>query len=75
MLLFENWLIFSAAIDFLLAIGLLAGLPLTYLVVGVFGPTPQILATFAWVLALSFVATGALLIAAARHEAGRNATI
>lgn len=65
---FQNWLIFSAAIDFLLAIGLLAGLPITYLVVGVFGPTPQIIGTFAWVLALSFLATGALLIAAAGHE-------
>lgn len=65
---FQSWLIFSAAIDFLLAIGLLAGLPTTYLVVGVFGPTPQIIATFAWVLALSFVATSALLFAAARHE-------
>lgn len=65
---FENWLIFSGAIDFLLAIGLLAGLPITYLVVGVFGPNAQITGTFAWVLALSFVANGALLIAAARHE-------
>jgi uncharacterized membrane protein HdeD (DUF308 family) len=66
---FENWLIFSGAIDFLLAIGLLAGLPITYLVVGVFGPNAQITGTFAWVLALSFVATGVLLMAAAKHEA------
>jgi len=66
---FQSWLIFSAAIDFVLAICLLAGLPVTYLVVGVFGPTPQIIATFAWVLALTFVATGVLLFAAAKHEA------
>jgi uncharacterized membrane protein HdeD (DUF308 family) len=68
----QSWLILAGAVDFLLAIGLLAGMPITYLVVGLFGPTAQIVGTFAWVLAISFVATGALLIAAARLEIGKG---
>lgn len=62
------WFALGAAIDFLLAIGLLAGLPLAYLVVGIFGPTPPVVATFAWVIGLSFVATGALLLATPARE-------
>lgn len=62
------WLAFAAGTDFLLAIALLAGLPIAILVVGLFGPTRPISATFAWVIALSFIATGALLLATAKHE-------
>ena len=36
---------------------------------GLFGPTSEIIATFSWILAVSFVATGAFLIAAAPIEA------
>ena len=61
-----SWIAIAAATDLLLALGLLAGLPVALLVYGLFGPTPQIVATFAWVFAASFVATGALLIALAR---------
>jgi uncharacterized membrane protein HdeD (DUF308 family) len=61
-----SWIALSAATDLLLALGLLAGLPVALLVYGLFGPTPQIVATFAWVFAASFIATGALLLAIAR---------
>lgn len=61
-----TWVSLAAATDLLLALGLLAGLPIAVLVYGLFGPTPQIVATFAWVFAASFVATGALLLATAR---------
>jgi uncharacterized membrane protein HdeD (DUF308 family) len=65
----QSWFILSAATDFLLAVMLLAGLPIALIVWGLFGPTSEIIATFAWVLAVSFVATGTLLIAAAPAEA------
>jgi uncharacterized membrane protein HdeD (DUF308 family) len=62
----KSWIALAAATDLLLALGLLAGLPIALLVYGLFGPTPQIVATFAWVFAASFVATGALLLALTR---------
>jgi hypothetical protein len=52
---------------------LLSGLPVALVVAGLFGPTSEIIATFAWILAISFVATGALLIAAAPAEASERA--
>ena len=61
-----TWVGLAAATDLLLALGLLAGLPVAILVYGLFGQTPQIIATFAWVFGASFIATGALLIAVAR---------
>ncbi|MBA2771870.1 MAG: hypothetical protein H0U34_07650 [Sphingomonas sp.] len=61
-----SWIALAAATDLLLALGLLAGLPVALLVYGLFGPTPQIVATFAWVFGASFIATGALLLAIAR---------
>lgn len=68
----QSWFVLSAATDFLLAVLLLAGLPVTLIVAGLFGPTSEIIATFAWVLAISFIATGALLIAAAPIEASER---
>ena len=68
----RNWFAFSAATDFLLAILLLAGLPIALVVAGLFGQPSEIIATFAWVLAISFVATGCLLIAAAPAEASER---
>ena len=59
----------SAVTDFLLAILLLAGLPIALVVAGLFGPTSEIVETFAWVLAVSFVATGLHLILVAPAEA------
>lgn len=64
----QSWLVLSSATDFLLAVLLLAGLPVALIVAGLFGPTSEIVATFAWVLAISFVATGSLLIAASTAE-------
>lgn len=68
----QSWLVLAAATDFLLAVLLLAGLPIALIVAGLFGPTSEIVATFAWVLAVSFVATGALLIVAGGIEAARG---
>ncbi|NUT01540.1 MAG: hypothetical protein HOP96_11245 [Sphingomonas sp.] len=65
----RNWFLLAAATDFLLAVLLLAGLPIALVVAGLFGPTSAIVATFAWILAISFVANGAMLIAVAPAEA------
>jgi uncharacterized membrane protein HdeD (DUF308 family) len=67
----RRFLGFSAAIDFVLGAALLAGLSVTTLVVTIFGPSPQLLASYGWVLALSFIATGTLLfeIASCENEA------
>ena len=65
----KGWVYLAAAVDFLLGILLLAGLPIALIVYGLFGPTPRIVATFAWVFAASFIASGWLLIAAAPLEA------
>jgi uncharacterized membrane protein HdeD (DUF308 family) len=59
---------FSAATDFVLGAALLAGLSVSTLVVTIFGPSPQLLASYGWVLALSFVATGTLLLEVASRE-------
>ena len=56
----RRWTAFSAAIDFLLAILLIAGLSISTIVIDVFGPTRELIATFAWVLAASFVGNGLL---------------
>lgn len=68
-----TWVYLAAAVDFALAVLLLVGLPVTVLVYGLFGTTDEIVATFAWVLAASFVAAGWLLIAAAPAEATETA--
>jgi hypothetical protein len=64
----KTWLGISAATDFLLGLLLVAGLSISGLVVSVFGPTPQLIASFAWVFALSFIVTGALLLEVASCE-------
>jgi uncharacterized membrane protein HdeD (DUF308 family) len=68
----QNWFILAAATDFLLAVLLLSGMPIALVVWGLFGRTSEIIATFAWVLAASFVATGAMLIAVAPAEASER---
>lgn len=68
-----GWVYLAAAVDFLLAVLLLAGLPVAVLVYGLFGVTDEILATFAWIFAISFVAAGWLLMAAAPLEARETA--
>lgn len=68
---FATWTALAASVDFLLAVALLAGLPIAFLVVGLFGPTRPINATFAWVLAISFLANGVYLLATAKDANGK----
>ncbi len=69
----RRWIGLSAVTDVVLGVLLLAGLSIATLVVTMFGPTPTLLASFAWVFALSFVVTGMLLLEIAscqRESAG-----
>lgn len=68
----RSWIAIAGITDLLLAILLLAGLPIALVVAGLFGPTSEIIATFAWVLAISFVATGTMLIFVAPAEASER---
>jgi len=70
----RTWSSIAAAIDFLLALVLLVGLSLASVVVLLFGPTPAIVASFSWIVALSFVATGLLLleVASCIRDNGRS---
>jgi uncharacterized membrane protein HdeD (DUF308 family) len=61
----------SAATDLVLGVGLLVGLSLATLAVTIFGPSPELLASYGFVLALSFAATGTLLLEVASCERGR----
>ncbi|MEO6360870.1 MAG: hypothetical protein ABIO43_09900 [Sphingomicrobium sp.] len=56
------WTWIAAATDLVLALIVIAGISIATLVVGLFGPTPEVIASFAWVLAVSFVVNGALLL-------------
>ena len=56
------WTAFSAGMDFLLAILLVAGLSIATIVIDVFGPTRELIASFAWVLAASFAVNGLMLL-------------
>lgn len=58
----RRWTWISAATDLALSLLLVAGLSSATLVVSLFGPTPEIVASFAWVLAASFVTTGLMLL-------------
>jgi hypothetical protein len=58
----RTWTGLSAGMDFLLALLLITGLSVSTLIVSLFGPTEQLVATFAWVLAASFVVNGLLLL-------------
>jgi hypothetical protein len=64
----RTWTTVAAATDLLLGMVLLLGLSLSSVVILLFGPTPAIVATFAWIVALSFVATGMLLLEVASCE-------
>ena len=56
------WTAICAGIDLLLAILLVAGLSITTVVISLFGPTPWLIASFAWFVAVSFVVNGLLLL-------------
>ena len=64
----RKWLAISAATDFALGLLLLVGLSIATLIVMLFGPTDRMIASFAWVFALSFVVTGMLLLEIASCE-------
>jgi len=62
------WTALSAGMDFLLAVLLIAGLSITTVVISLFGPTPWLIASFAWFVAASFVVNGLLLLEVASCE-------
>ena len=64
----RRWMGLSAGMDFLLAVLLIAGLSIATIIVSIFGPTEPLIASFAWVLAASFVVTGLLLLEVASCE-------
>lgn len=60
--------IIAAAVDFILAGVVWTGLTAGMLVIALFGPTQPIIANFAWILALSFIASGLLLVKVANGQ-------
>jgi hypothetical protein len=62
------WTALSAGMDFMLAALLVTGLSIATIVVSLFGPTAPLIASFAWVLAASFVVTGLLMLEVASCE-------
>lgn len=66
------WTGLSAAMDLALALILIVGISIASLVVILFGATGPLIASFAWVLALSFVVNGLMLLEVAsvarQHE-------
>lgn len=64
----RRWTIIAAVTDVVLAGVLLIGLSLSTLVIVLFGPTPAMVASFSWIVALSLVATGVLLLEIASCE-------
>jgi hypothetical protein len=64
----RTWMALSAGMDFLLAVLLIAGLSIAAIIVSLFGPTPPLVASFAWVLAGSFIVNGLLLLEVAGCE-------
>src|SRR4051812_37681214 len=64
----RTWTALSAGIDFLLAVLLITGLSISTIVISVFGPTRELVAAFAWILAASFVVNGLMLLEVASCE-------
>jgi uncharacterized membrane protein HdeD (DUF308 family) len=64
----RRWIAISAATDLALGLLLLVGLSIATLIVTLFGPTPYMVASFAWIFALSFFITGGLLLEIASCE-------
>lgn len=58
----RRWTALAAATDFLLSAALAIGLSISTLIVTLFGATGDLVTSFAWVLAISFIATGTLLL-------------
>lgn len=66
----RTWVALSAIVDMALALVLAAGLSIATLVVTLFGATPPLVASFAWVLALSFAVNGLMLLRVASAARG-----
>lgn len=64
----RTWMILSAAMDLALALVLATGLSIATIVVSLFGPTAPLIASFAWVLAASFIVNGLMLLEVASCE-------
>jgi uncharacterized membrane protein HdeD (DUF308 family) len=64
----RRWAAMSAGLDFMLGVLLIAGLSIATIVISIFGPTRELIATFAWVLAASFVVNGLMLLEVASCE-------
>jgi len=64
----RRWTIVSAGMDFLLAVLLITGLSISTIVISIFGPTPELVASFSWILAASFVVNGLMLLEVASCE-------
>ena len=62
------WTALSAGMDFLLAVLLAAGSPSPRSSISLFGPTRELVASFAWILAASFIVNGLLLLEVASCE-------
>ena len=56
------WIWISALTDLVLGLALTAGVSVIALVTALFGPAPDVVVSFAWVITLSFIATGTLLL-------------
>ena len=57
-----QWSAYSGAMDLILALLLLVGLSIASFIYALFGTTSPMIASFAWILALSFVVNGLLLL-------------
>jgi len=64
----RKWTGIAAATDLLLAVLLAIGVSIASLVYNLFGPTETLVASFSWILALSFLATGTMLLEVANCE-------
>jgi uncharacterized membrane protein HdeD (DUF308 family) len=69
----RTWIMLSAGMDLLLAVLLVAGLSVSTIIVSIFGPTPELVASFAWILAASFVVNGLMLLEVASCERATGA--
>jgi hypothetical protein len=66
----RTWMALSAGMDLALAVLLTTGLSISTIVISLFGPTPELVASFAWVLAASFVVNGLMLLEVASCHVG-----
>lgn len=64
----RNWTSFAGTADLLLALLLIAGLPIAHLVVAIFGPTLEVVASLSLIFAASFIVTGVTLLFSAGAE-------